>query len=186
MPDGRLWGRSSRSTVTRAVADSAATARAFLDLCGTADTSACAFSTGSPSATRAKYTELLQRLRAHPVSAGGQTYTYDLTVGLVGEILYAVEPTPGGLPGWASLGTFLQQLWMAGAQGTAPRSAHCRPIRPPRSRPLAYLRRRQHVSDRWIGWRWSRARACARERLRPAHESPCWRASATWRKAQER
>jgi pimeloyl-ACP methyl ester carboxylesterase len=95
------------------------TLRAFLDLCGTAAPSACAFSAGSPSATRAKYTELLQRLRAHPVNAGGQTYTYDLTVGLTGEILYAVEPTPGGLPGWESLGAFLQQLWTMSAPATA-------------------------------------------------------------------
>jgi pimeloyl-ACP methyl ester carboxylesterase len=97
----------------------ARTLRAFLNLCGTADPPACAFSAGSPSATSAKYTELLKRLRAHPVNDGGQSYTYDLTVGLVGEILYAVEPTPGGLPGWQSLGTFLQQLWTAGGPATA-------------------------------------------------------------------
>lgn len=53
------------------------------------------------------------------MNAGGQTFTYDVTVGLVGEILYAVEPTPGGLPGWASLGTFLQQLWTASASEAA-------------------------------------------------------------------
>jgi pimeloyl-ACP methyl ester carboxylesterase len=126
----------------------ARTLRAFLGLCGTADPSACAFTAGSPSATRAKYTELLQRLRAHPVNAGGQAYTYDLTVGLVGEILYAVEPTPGGLPGWASLGTFLQQLWTAGAQSTAT-PLHALPSHPPaRSRPLAFLRRRRPTRDR--------------------------------------
>jgi pimeloyl-ACP methyl ester carboxylesterase len=102
----------------------ARTLRAFLDLCGTAGPSACAFSAASPSATRAKYAGLLERLRAHPVNAGGQVYTYDLTVGLVGEILYAVEPTPGGLPGWANLGAFLQQLWTAGAPSTATLPAH--------------------------------------------------------------
>lgn len=38
----------------------ARTLRAFLDLCGTADPPACAFSAGSSAATRAKYDELLR------------------------------------------------------------------------------------------------------------------------------
>ncbi len=41
---------------------SAATMRAFLDLCGKAATSACAFSAGTPAATRAKWAALLRRL----------------------------------------------------------------------------------------------------------------------------
>ena len=57
---------------------SAATMRAFLDLCGKAATSACAFSAGTPAATRAKWAALLRRLCRHPVTIGTppQAYTY--------------------------------------------------------------------------------------------------------------
>jgi pimeloyl-ACP methyl ester carboxylesterase len=40
----------------------AATMRAFLNLCGRATTAACAFSAGTPAATRAKFAALLHRL----------------------------------------------------------------------------------------------------------------------------
>ena len=57
---------------------SAAVMRDFLDLCGQTTTSACAFSAGTPAATRAKWATLLRRLRRHPVTIGTppQTYTY--------------------------------------------------------------------------------------------------------------
>jgi hypothetical protein len=99
----------------------AATLRAFADLCGAADTATCAFSAGSPAATRAKYATLLRRLQANPVTVGGTTYTYNVVVGLTGEILYATRPVPG-LPGWQGLAAFLRQLWNAGAapSGAAP------------------------------------------------------------------
>ena len=62
---------------------SAATMRAFLDLCGKAATSACAFSAGTPAATRAKWAALLRRLCWHPVTIGTppQAYTYADAVG---------------------------------------------------------------------------------------------------------
>ncbi len=114
----------------------ATTLQAFENLCGAADAATCAFSAGSPAATRAKYMTLLQRLRAHPVTIGAQTYTYDVVVGLTGQLLYATEPTPG-LPGWQGLAVFLQQLWTAGAEppGTsspqaAPASATAPPLAP--------------------------------------------------------
>ena len=73
-PDGEL------STFLRQGTDqaSAATMRAFLDLCGKTTTSACAFSAGTPAATRAKWAALLRRLCWHPVTIGTppQTYTY--------------------------------------------------------------------------------------------------------------
>src|SRR6202167_495691 len=73
-PDGVL------STFLRQGSDqsSAATMRAFLDLCGKTTTSACAFSAGPPAATRAKWATLLRRLCRHPVTIGTppQTYTY--------------------------------------------------------------------------------------------------------------
>jgi len=48
----------------------AASMRAFLDLCGKTTTSACAFSAGTPAATRAKWATLLRRLCRHPVTIG--------------------------------------------------------------------------------------------------------------------
>ena len=44
--------------------------RDFLDLCGQASTSACAFSAGTPAATRDKFATLLTRLHQHPVTIG--------------------------------------------------------------------------------------------------------------------
>ena len=50
---------------------SAATLRAYLDLCGKAPATACAFTAGTPAATRAKFATLIRRLRAHPVPYPG-------------------------------------------------------------------------------------------------------------------
>ena len=95
---------------------SAATMSAFLDLCGQAPTAACAFSAGTPAATRAKWTTLLRRLRQHPVTIGTppQTYTYAATVAAVP--LSQVSQWPGG----ASL---LQQLWAAPPAARRPPAA---------------------------------------------------------------
>jgi pimeloyl-ACP methyl ester carboxylesterase len=51
---------------------------AFLDLCGKASTSGCAFSAGTPAATTAKWDMLLRLVSKHPVNLGGTqgTYTY--------------------------------------------------------------------------------------------------------------
>ena len=48
---------------------SAETLNAFLDLCGSTDVAHCAFTAGSPEATRAKYAALLARLQSDPQSA---------------------------------------------------------------------------------------------------------------------
>jgi pimeloyl-ACP methyl ester carboxylesterase len=87
---------------------SAAVMRDFLDLCGTTTTSACAFSAGTPAATRAKWATLLRRLRRRPVTAGTppQTYTYADAVASVP--LNAVSQ-------WQSGASLLQQLWTASA-----------------------------------------------------------------------
>src|ERR1700722_12466512 len=89
---------------------SAATMRAFLDLCGKAATSACAFSAGTPAATRAKLATLLRRLCPHPVTIGSprQTYTYAEVVGSVP--LATVSQWPAGA-------RWLQQLWAASNAG---------------------------------------------------------------------
>jgi pimeloyl-ACP methyl ester carboxylesterase len=89
---------------------SAAVMRAFLDLCGKTATSACAFSAGTPAATRAKWDTLLRRLRRHPVTIGTppQTYTYAIAVAVQSVQLYTVSQ-------WPSAASLLQQLWVASA-----------------------------------------------------------------------
>jgi pimeloyl-ACP methyl ester carboxylesterase len=88
----------------------------FLGLCGQATTARCAFSAGTPAATRAKWTTLLRRLRAHPVTLGSpaQEYTY----------AYAVASVPlGDVTQWPGEATLLQQLWLASVMHRAAASA---------------------------------------------------------------
>ena len=123
-PDGVL------STFLRQDADqaSAATMRAFLDLCGKATTSACAFSAGTPAATRAKWAVLLRRLCRHPVTIGTppQAYTY----------ADAVVTVPlGAVSRWQSGARVLQQLWVASSAGR--RSAAASPAAPAQASPPA-------------------------------------------------
>jgi pimeloyl-ACP methyl ester carboxylesterase len=91
---------------------SAAVMRAFLDLCGKTTISACAFSAGSPAATRSKWATLLRRLRRHPVTIGTPplTYTYATAVAVQATQLRTVSQ-------WPSAASLLQQLWVASAAG---------------------------------------------------------------------
>jgi pimeloyl-ACP methyl ester carboxylesterase len=89
---------------------SAATLKAFLDLCGKAPAAACAFSAGTAAATRAKFSTLLDRLREHPVIIGNppQAYTY----------ASAVASVPlGDVAAWPGGARLLQRLWTASAAG---------------------------------------------------------------------
>ncbi|MFJ8072382.1 alpha/beta hydrolase [Streptomyces sp. NPDC096176] len=79
----------------------AATLQQFLTLCGSATTARCAFSAGSPKATKDKFDQLMQRLRTQPVG----DWTYAGTVADVVSSLYVVHP------GWAELAGRLQTLW---------------------------------------------------------------------------
>jgi pimeloyl-ACP methyl ester carboxylesterase len=94
----------------------AATLRDFLDLCGKAATSACAFSAGSPAATRAKMQTLLRRLLVHPVTIGNppQTFTYADTLTSV---------PLGTVSQWQAGAGLLQQLWTASSGGASRASA---------------------------------------------------------------
>ncbi|GAA4606226.1 alpha/beta hydrolase [Actinoallomurus liliacearum] len=85
---------------------SAAVLRDFLGLCGKAAVSACAFSAGTPAATRAKYDTLLRRLRRHPVTMGTppDTQTCGYACGVLSVPLGSVATWPEG----AGL---LQQMW---------------------------------------------------------------------------
>ncbi|MFB7368498.1 alpha/beta hydrolase [Streptomyces sp. NPDC056222] len=106
-------GRSAAQTVNR-----------FLTLCGSATTARCAFSAGSPEATRDKYEQLLQRLRKEPVG----TWTYAGTVADVVSSLYVVQPRATQLAGR------LQDLW----QGRVPEPSPLPPP-PPVPDPNPYL-----------------------------------------------
>jgi hypothetical protein len=126
-PEGLLtnWQRLGRDQA------SAATLRAFLDLCGRASTAACAFSAGTPAATRAKVAALLRRLRRHPVTVGSppQTYTYADAVASVPVGVVSEWPCGARLLQslWAGRGTVCAAAEAAGQPGTGPR-----PASPPR------------------------------------------------------
>jgi pimeloyl-ACP methyl ester carboxylesterase len=83
---------------------------ALLDLCAKAPTSACAFSAGTPAATRAKFSALLRRLLAHPVTVDKQRYTYAIAIASMGL---------GQVSQWQASATLLQQLWKASAGSSA-------------------------------------------------------------------
>ena len=95
---------------------SAATLRAFLDRCGAVPASRCAFSAGSPAATRAKFAALLGRLRRHPAAVGSppQVVTYASALQVVAGFLYTTQPERAlRFPGWSGGAGLLQELWQA-------------------------------------------------------------------------
>ncbi|MEV4918241.1 alpha/beta hydrolase [Streptomyces tirandamycinicus] len=101
--DGGPTAQPRLSTFLREGVDlgSAATLHQFLDHCGRAAADRCAFSAGSPAATRAKFGRLMLRLQEHP--QGSWTYARTVTTVLSG--LYAVDP------GWYDLAWALEDLW---------------------------------------------------------------------------
>ena len=121
-PDPRL------STYLRMRSDKAAAKAlgAFLRICGQRGTRACAFSAGTPAATRAKWDALLARLRKAPINLGGTAFTYAEVVTNVSFGLSIVQPfstpVPGNnAPGWSGLAQGLQQLWTAGSGAASAR-----------------------------------------------------------------
>jgi pimeloyl-ACP methyl ester carboxylesterase len=108
------WLRTGRDEATAAVL------RDFMNLCGKASNAACAFSAGTPGATRAKYATLLHRLHRHPVtiSTPPQTYT---------AIAVANSVPVDSVSQWQGQegAELLQQLWVASATtgGTAASAA---------------------------------------------------------------
>jgi pimeloyl-ACP methyl ester carboxylesterase len=106
------WLRTGRDQADAAVL------RDFLDLCGQASTAACAFSAGTPAATRAKFTTLLTRLHQHPVTVGTQTYNDDA----------AANSVPvDSVSQWQNGAELLQQLWVASATTAAGTAAATHP-----------------------------------------------------------
>lgn len=90
---------------------SASSLNAFLDLCGRASTSSCAFSAGSPAATHAKWNTLLDRLADHPVTVGSKTITRAVVVSLMVTGMYNALPIPNLTKGWPDLATTVQTIW---------------------------------------------------------------------------
>lgn len=95
----------------------------FLSLCGSATVARCAFSAGSPQATRDKFHELTRRLKERPV----ESWTYARTVADTVNSLYVVHP------GWTNLAARLQELW----QGRVPAAPATPAMTPPV--PVPYL-----------------------------------------------
>jgi pimeloyl-ACP methyl ester carboxylesterase len=101
----------------------------FLNLCGQAARSACAFSAGTPAATRAKWNTLLRRLTAHPVTTGRppQPFTY-------ADAFEVVDL--GDVSAWQQGAVQLQQLWTASATATTATPAASRTPAAPATAPL--------------------------------------------------
>ncbi|HEX4702844.1 MAG TPA: alpha/beta hydrolase [Pseudonocardiaceae bacterium] len=99
---------------------SAVALNGFLDLCGKATVTSCAFTAGSPAATHAKFDTLLDRLASTPVGLAGFTFTKALTVGVVINLLYDVQPLPNLSSGWPGAATILENLWLRTSGGAAP------------------------------------------------------------------
>jgi pimeloyl-ACP methyl ester carboxylesterase len=92
----------------------------FLRLCGQHSTQACAFSAGSPAATRAKWDALLARAKRAPIIVGGTAYNYAAVLNLVagsGDLDFVIA--------WPTLAEALQQGWLAssGKAGARPATA---------------------------------------------------------------
>ncbi|MGW2207684.1 alpha/beta hydrolase [Streptomyces sp. NPDC001774] len=106
--DPRRWMNSSAEhaprlgTWLRNSSDlgSAATLEQFLSLCGRATAAGCAFSAGTPQATRTKFGQLLRLLRQQPQGS----WTYGNTVSDLVNGLYITSQ-------WSSLAQILQDLW---------------------------------------------------------------------------
>jgi pimeloyl-ACP methyl ester carboxylesterase len=96
----------------------AKTLEAFLSICGQRSRGDCAFSAGSPAATRAKWDALLARLRRGPITLAGTAVTYTDIVSGVSDALDIVQPhaspvTKGSIQGWSGAAAVLQELWKA-------------------------------------------------------------------------
>ncbi|MGW7429685.1 alpha/beta hydrolase [Streptomyces sp. NPDC054861] len=137
--DPRAWTDNASDAVPRTTAfqrlgsgrSAAAAVDRFLTLCGSTTTARCAFSAGTPQATRDKYERLLERLRKEPVG----TWTYAGTVADTVSSLYVVQP------GATQLAGRLQDLW----QGRVPEPSPPPPP-PPVAQPNPYLGEEQSTA----------------------------------------
>jgi pimeloyl-ACP methyl ester carboxylesterase len=75
---------------------------AFLGQCGLVSTARCAFSAGSPAATRAKFAALLRRMPVRP-AAGQMSFA---------EVVSSTVVALYSLSGWSAQAGLLQKLWI--------------------------------------------------------------------------
>ena len=148
--DPVIWA-SSDGALPVQLRDGAAQAAAkgmngFLTLCGQVSTSACAFSAGSPAATRAKWNTLLGRLLRHPVTIGSppQAITY--------AVLIAASP-PQQTAQWPQEAAELQQAWAASGTGTATAAGSGAAMPEGNSRGNPCRERLARTRKRWPRWR---------------------------------
>ena len=113
----------SLSTFVRLGSDfgAAATLEALITACGQASGTDCAFSAGTPEATRRKWQELLERARNGRVSEDGQQVGDGAITSYVMSSVYLVEPLPGfdRFPGYKAVAELLQSLWTASQSSPA-------------------------------------------------------------------
>jgi pimeloyl-ACP methyl ester carboxylesterase len=109
--DGRFL-----STELRQHSDQGAvkTLDAFLDLCGRAKTKHCAFSAGSPAATRDKYDALLRRVRTDPASA-------DISYADLASVNFRFLTAPAS---WTKAAECLQRVWAKGRYCDLPQPSY--------------------------------------------------------------
>ncbi|WHU45492.1 alpha/beta hydrolase [Gordonia sp. L191] len=132
--DGNLsplaWTDDGRSPATQTLGmrigsmDNASVFDQFLILCTEAGSARCPFAASTADATRAKWTELVNRLAVTPavLTEGSATKVIDLPT-LVNDIsdgLDVVWPIPGSAQGWAAVSAALQKIYQAAT--TAPES----------------------------------------------------------------
>lgn len=139
----------------RADVETAKTLEAFFDLCGRADTAHCAFSAGSPGATREKFVELLARLPED--AAAGQTSYAQAISGTIHALYFT--------PNWKPQAIALQQLWEGGPSAVPPPASRneeqemaiaCGEVPSPRARAFpgidAFARHRSGVVGPFWTW----------------------------------
>lgn len=102
----------SLSTFIRLGSDlgSATTIDAFITACGAASARDCAFSAGSPAATREKWQKLLQRARSEGLHIEGETIDDGALLSYVASSVYLVDPLPGfdRFPGYKAVAETLE------------------------------------------------------------------------------
>ncbi len=115
---------SSLSSFLRIGSDkaTAATLDSFLSLCGKATDQQCAFSAGTPAATRQKFRTLLTRAHKSPIVTGSGSKQASASesniVNLTDADLAIVKAEPAiGVGGWTGLASNLQTLWTASSGG---------------------------------------------------------------------
>ena len=118
----------------RSDVETAKTLEAFLDLCGRTDTQHCAFSAGTPAATRQKFTDLLAKLPV-PLTAGQTNYSQAVT-----ETVHQLYITSR----WQPQAKILENLWEHG----------------PSAPPLAVRSSTRPASERYGGEEQELAIAC--------------------------